>query len=69
MIIRIYDDDGSLQLCISGWQIPVGAILRECYETDTEIVVCGEPKENDVSHNCDEMGCSSVNHVLYRFRK
>ncbi len=41
-------------------------IVRECYETDTEIVVCGWPKEE---HNCDQMGCSTINHVLYRFKK
>ncbi len=69
MIIKIYDDDGELQLCVSGWRIPVGAILRECYETETEIVVCGPIEANDVLHNCDEMGCSSVSHVLYRFKK
>lgn len=69
MKIKIFDDDGSLKLCVSGWTIPKGAILRECYETDTEIVVCGMPRNDDESHNCDEMGCSSVSHVLYRFRK
>lgn len=43
-------------------------ILRECYETETEIIVLGYPGD-DESHNCDEMGCSSVSHVLYRFWK
>ena len=69
MIIKIYDDDGNLRFCVFGWQLPADAVLRECYETDTEIVVCGVPRENDKSHNCDEMGCSSINHVLYRFKK
>ena len=68
MRIEIWDD-GFLKLCVTGWAIPPNAILRECYETDTEIVVCGQPKPNDASHNCDEMGCSSVSHVLYRFPK
>jgi hypothetical protein len=49
--------------------IPIGAKLVECYETDFQIIVCGEPKDNDESHNCDHMGCSTLNHVLYRFNK
>ena len=32
-----------------------------------EIIVFGEPKNSeDENHNCDEMGCSSVNHILLR---
>jgi hypothetical protein len=31
-----------------------------------EIVVVGQPDEDDESHNCDFMGCSSVEHVIYR---
>lgn len=69
MIIKVYDDNENLQLCVSGWQIPAGAVLRECYETDTEIIVCGMLSDDDESHNCDEMGCTSISHVLYRFRK
>lgn len=48
--------------------IPEGAELMECYRTQREIIVCGQPAYRDKSHNCDEMGCSSINHVLYRFR-
>lgn len=48
------------------WNFPDGQ-LRECYETDTEIIVLGDPTDED--HNCDEMGCSSCFHVLYRFKK
>lgn len=48
--------------------IPKGAELMECYRTEKEIVVCGQPTYTDESHNCDEMGCTSLNHVLYRFR-
>jgi len=47
--------------------IPEGAELVECYKTNTEIIVCGYPNPDDESHNCDEMGCGSLNHVLYRF--
>ena len=46
--------------------IPDGAELMECYRTANELIVCGQP--TDESHNCDEMGCSSINHVLYRFK-
>lgn len=31
-----------------------------------EIVVIGMPDEDDETHNCDHMGCSSVSHVIYR---
>ena len=33
---------------------------------DGEIVVCGIPDEEDENHDCDQMGCSSISHVLYR---
>jgi hypothetical protein len=34
---------------------------------DDEIVILGTPDEevNDL-HNCDDMGCSSVEHVIFR---
>lgn len=50
-------------------RIPDGAQIRECYETEHEIVVLGKPSTDDKSHSCDEMGCSTVSHVLYRFPK
>ena len=37
-----------------------------------EIVVCGQPEDDDESHNCDEMGCATLSHVLlrgYEFKK
>lgn len=67
MRIEVWDEN-KLMLCIEGWQVPEGTTLRECYETEDEIIVCGFPKENDENHNCDMMGCSTVNHVLYRFK-
>jgi len=48
--------------------IPDGATLMECYETETEIIVCSDPLDEQ-DHNCDQMGCSSISHVRYRFRK
>lgn len=35
-------------------------------KTKNEIVVVGSPDEDDETHNCDEMGCSSVSHVIFR---
>jgi hypothetical protein len=54
--------------------IPANSHLVEAYETDTEIVVCGEPpNENEgeypADHDCDFMGCASLSHVVYRFDK
>lgn len=48
--------------------IPKGATLVEAYLTEKEIVVMGQPKEDDENHNCDAMGCGTLSHVLYRLR-
>lgn len=45
--------------------IPDGAKLVECYLAEKQVIVCGDP--NDDSHNCDLMGCSTLNHVIHRF--
>jgi hypothetical protein len=55
------------EIIIPKYMIPEGAHLVECYETETEIIVCGEPQVPE--HNCDQMGCSSINHVRYRIYK
>jgi hypothetical protein len=64
--------------------IPEGATLVEAYETDKEIIVCGQPEDEpdataltdeeltrwyETAHNCDAMGCGSLSHVIYRFPK
>lgn len=49
--------------------IPKGAKLVECYETATEYIICDEVNDNDEEHNCDEMGCGTLSHVVARFRK
>lgn len=36
------------------------------YVTRTELIVVGSPDDDDVNHNCDALGCTSVSHVLYR---
>lgn len=47
--------------------IPKGARLVEAYISETgEIIVVGEPNPEDENHNCDEMGCSTFSHVIYR---
>lgn len=46
--------------------IPKGATLVEAYLTERELVVIGQPKEDDDNHNCDAMGCGTLSHVLYR---
>lgn len=46
-------------------------LLREAWNNGKEIVVLGFPgeetDEDNPTHNCDEMACSSVCHVIYRF--
>jgi hypothetical protein len=44
--------------------IPKGSVLVEAYLTEREIIVMGQPKDDD--HNCDAMGCGTLSHVLYR---
>lgn len=39
----------------------------EVHATKTELIVLGEPDDNDESHNCDAMGCGTFSHVLFRF--
>ena len=36
--------------------------------TKGEIVITGMPHEDDEDHNCDFMGCSSVSHVIFRYK-
>ena len=38
------------------------------FMSNDEVVITGHPKDDDELHNCDEMGCSSVNHVLHRHK-
>jgi hypothetical protein len=40
--------------------------VSNVFVSDVDIVITGYPEEDDESHNCDEMGCSSVSHVLFR---
>ena len=42
---------------------PVAEQIQYVATRNGRAVICGIPAE---SHNCDEMGCSSVEHVLYR---
>jgi len=32
---------------------------------NSEIIVCGIPDDGN-GHNCDDIGCSSVEHILFR---
>lgn len=45
-----------------GW---IGLEIDGVYVNDNQLVVFGSPEENS-DHNCDAMGCSSINHVLVR---
>ena len=37
------------------------------YQTATQIVIVGDPEDEEDSHNCDAMGCGRE-HVLYRLK-
>lgn len=55
-------------------QTPEGYRLIQAFANDAgDVVVLGDPEEEgtvaeDVAHNCDAMGCSSVEHVIARFK-
>jgi len=55
--------DGYQTIRVDKRFIPEGGKLMEAYETETELIVIGDPTEK---HDCDLMGCSSVSHVRYR---
>jgi hypothetical protein len=41
------------------------------YVKGNDVVVCGVPADTDdeeSAHNCDQMGCGSMDHVLFRFQ-
>lgn len=40
--------------------------IDSVFISDGKIVITGEPDEDDESHNCDAMGCTSVSHVIFR---
>lgn len=45
-------------------EVDFKGVVTGIYVSADEIVVCGIPNEDDEEHNCDQMGCSSVSHVL-----
>ena len=47
--------------------IPKSGKLVEAYLTEKEVIICGFPDEDDETHNCDQMGCSTLSHVMHRF--
>ena len=46
----------------AGW---VGLDIDGAYINGTQLVIFGSPAEGS-EHNCDAMGCSTLNHVLVR---
>jgi len=45
-----------------GW---LGLDVEGVYVKGNQLVVVGEPDEQ-IEHNCDAMGCGSLDHVLFR---
>lgn len=48
-------------------RVPAGYQRVDAYSDGKVLILLGSPDSNDESHNCDEMGCGSMDHVLYRF--
>ena len=47
-----------------GYKIVEGEIFLD---KDTgKVIITGDVDNDDESHNCDQMGCSTVSHVIYR---
>lgn len=55
---------------MSDYRTPKGFVhmknATNVFISDNEIVVLGTPDEEVSEHNCDYMGCSSVEHVIFR---
>lgn len=48
-------------------RLPKGSFPVEAYLNERGwLVIMGEPGENDARHNCDEMGCGTLDHVAWR---
>lgn len=59
-------------------RVPAGyrRLVCDVYESETEVVILADPPEptgneeaDYEAHNCDALGCSSIEHVRYRFRR
>ena len=46
--------------------LPDGFKRIEAYSNGQHLVIVGTPDEADGAHDCDEMGCGSLSHVVYR---
>jgi len=63
------ENDTYAKVRVERRQIPKGCHLVECYANSHEYIIIGQPRSDDENHNCDEMGCSTVSHVIARFKK
>ncbi len=51
-----------------GW-VEVKEVTGVFVNPDTNrIVITGRPNEEDETHSCDQMSCTSVEHTIYRGR-
>lgn len=50
-------------------QIPAFAKPLDAYESATEFIILFGKEPLPETHNCDEMGCSTVSHVRLRIKK
>ena len=53
--------------------IPEGWVKLTAYTNGNQLVVCGNPHDDPEGnenewHDCDQMGCGSGDHVLFRAR-
>ncbi len=39
---------------------------QEVFVGKGQVIVIGCPEEDDEEHNCDVMGCGSVEHIIFR---
>lgn len=63
---REKQDDEFQMIKVENRFIPKGSKLIEAYMTQqNELIVLGEP-DLVKNHNCDAMGCSTFNHVIFR---
>lgn len=64
---KILDSFKDSRCYIKEDRLPKGFFKLDAYTDGNQIVLCGPLAMEDEEHNCDQMGCGSFNHVLYRY--
>lgn len=66
-VVEVFYESSDTLVRTSRFNFPKGAVLRDCYETKSEVVVLGDPGPD---HDCSICDCArSGSHILYVIKK